>query len=650
MIVNMNIGKLGKNRNLSAVTKIFKNASDAELYKQQNGGDYFRYNFYETQQTETNENYRLYAGINNDDDDDNDNQHINYNTKDIITNTIYYHIRSSESELSQGFLPIQHMIYDMLRVNMYEKYQQYKNEYKIIGINTDSIFIENKFDFVNIDKNSYENIGKTYFEIKIPPNNLVVDKYPENTIQIKNKVERIEIKIDDEFDTESINEQLEKISNCIILGDVPGSGKTTLLMNYIKYKNHILTTPYNLQAAEFKEQGYEAKTLYKLMGLRITENGETENSMKQGNDFEDVEVVVFDELFSHGTYNLNLVNQFMKEHTHIQFFASGDVSQLPPIENINNVQDIDEYYNNIIYSLFPNSITLKINKRHKKEQAQKLKDIKKDLFSDVSIRDIIKKYNLKTFSDKSDVKGFSVCYYNETVEQVNQIKQNLISPPKNAFKINDICYWKGLQMRAKNYMKIGKFTVNTNYTYTISEITNKLITLHDSETKEKFDITISQFVSSFSLPYAGTGHSVQGLTKDSAISIFNAFSDRICPKWFWVALTRNRDLNEVYIYDPKHYEHNVIKNLNMKIASYMSADLKNNRSYIKEDFISPKWVEDSIKQQKSCCNLCKCTLSLNYNNNDPNQYSIDRIDSNIAHIKSNCQILCLKCNVRKNKH
>lgn len=36
-----------------------------------------------------------------------------------------------------------------------------------------------------------------------------------------------------------------------------------------------------------------------------------------------------------------------------------------------------------------------------------------------------------------------------------------------------------------------------------------------------------------------------------------------------------------------------------------------------------------------------------YDYNDKDQFSIDRKDNKVAHIKSNCQIICWNCNIKK---
>ena len=55
-----------------------------------------------------------------------------------------------------------------------------------------------------------------------------------------------------------------------------------------------------------------------------------------------------------------------------------------------------------------------------------------------------------------------------------------------------------------------------------------------------------------------------------------------------------------------------------------------------------------FKKQNGSCNKYNCQMKANkYAMNDGKQFSIDRIDSNMGHIKGNIQLLCLECNRSK---
>ena len=49
------------------------------------------------------------------------------------------------------------------------------------------------------------------------------------------------------------------------------------------------------------------------------------------------------------------------------------------------------------------------------------------------------------------------------------------------------------------------------------------------------------------------------------------------------------------------------------------------------------WINLQLKKQKYICNICYNPL---------NGVSVNRLDNNKAHIKNNCELTCVLCNVR----
>jgi hypothetical protein len=85
----------------------------------------------------------------------------------ISDRQIYLLHKSIKQEMSQGFLPIQFFIYDIMRLKMHNMYNDLKsNGATIYGMNTDSLFINKDFKFKDSkrDNNTFESIGKTRYE------------------------------------------------------------------------------------------------------------------------------------------------------------------------------------------------------------------------------------------------------------------------------------------------------------------------------------------------------------------------------------------------------------------------------------------------------------------------------------------------------
>lgn len=85
-----------------------------------------------------------------------------------------------------------------------------------------------------------------------------------------------------------------------------------------------------------------------------------------------------------------------------------------------------------------------------------------------------------------------------------------------------------------------------------------------------------------------------------------------------------------------------------KLNDYRKADKLRNRE-ITDEFITVDWV---IKALENCNNKCEgCGIDMKLISFDPldnTQFTVDRKDNSIAHLKDNCWILCLQCN--RNKH
>jgi hypothetical protein len=61
-------------------------------------------------------------------------------------------------------------------------------------------------------------------------------------------------------------------------------------------------------------------------------------------------------------------------------------------------------------------------------------------------------------------------------------------------------------------------------------------------------------------------------------------------------------------------------------------------SWKKEDYIDEKWVMDKLVN--GSCIYCADPFDL-YNTD---QFSVDRVDNSLPHVKTNCQVCCVWCN------
>ncbi len=150
--------------------------------------------------------------------------------------------------------------------------------------------------------------------------------------------------------------------------------------------------------------------------------------------------------------------------------------------------------------------------------------------------------------------------------------------------------------------------------------------------------------SDFTNPQATTGHSCQGDTIREPYVILEANHFYATPEWFYTALTRTTQLKDVNIYTGSSACSKVKSKIADKLKSYIEQDYAADREYKSEDYITSRWITDTLKKQNYCCSRCYTPLSLDYSYGDPAQFSVNRHNNDLPHIKSNCEITCLSCN------
>lgn len=97
---------------------------------------------------------------------------------------------------------------------------------------------------------------------------------------------------------------------------------------------------------------------------------------------------------------------------------------------------------------------------------------------------------------------------------------------------------------------------------------------------------------------------------------------------------------------------NVDRLIKYKIYRAKQRDKKSNRSFNEGDYIDLEWALNDIKSNDEHCPFCGVKLKFFHNKNgDLEQFSINIKDINLAHLKNNSIITCLRCNLkRKRKH
>ena len=76
-------------------------------------------------------------------------------------------------------------------------------------------------------------------------------------------------------------------------------------------------------------------------------------------------------------------------------------------------------------------------------------------------------------------------------------------------------------------------------------------------------------------------------------------------------------------------------------------DKEKGRAFYLHEYVNHNWVLNQLEKQMYRCynDSCGVNLELDYEDGSRNQYSIDRIDNDKAHLVDNSRLLCLNCQV-----
>jgi hypothetical protein len=315
------------------------------------------------------------------------------------------------------------------------------------------------------------------------------------------------------------------------------------------------------------------------------------------------------------------------------------MNQNNPIEcDLNNSNS--SFYMDIVDSLFPNQILLKVPKRCAPDQKDTWIQVHDDLFVHrMPKAEVVRKYakHLKSIQD-APIDSIAVTYKQETRNRVNEIMHKRKYPD-----VAD-CYFPGLIIRAKKRIGEGQHRINVNCDFKITEIDDKNVTFIDEWSGHSTTLVRGALIH-FSLPYAYTGHSLQGSTKAQPIVIYDSHHFHVDRKWLYVALTRNKNLDLYYcdLPNPETLNRVYIQDL---VNGYKQQDTRAQREW-KTGFVDVDWVLQQSDKQKHKCGRCKEVMNITNEPGSPLNFTVDRNDNALPHLKFNCCLMCHKCNISK---
>jgi hypothetical protein len=381
----------------------------------------------------------------------------------------------------------------------------------------------------------------------------------------------------------------------------------------------------------------QSVTLFKILGL--TFDGD-KNIQQKSFYVGDIQRIVFDEIFLCNTYQLSRIKDFINTHPNTSFGATGDAYQNNPIEEL-TIKNKKQYYTKIVHSIFPNVVILHENKRCKSDEDRaQIKLMTTEVRTASSMKqaiEIVKRFNINMVKRKECITtNRNVCAFNNSCLQVNDLVYKRLHPTSK--------YFVGQRIICRKNLKGKGFKTHINYTYTIKNISDVDMELSDGEVD--FKIPIATIQNSFTLPYAQTCHSMQGMSVDEPITIFDVDSYFVDVCWFYTAITRVTSLANLNIYvgEMQSSKRDIKCVITSMIASHRVTDINADREVeaFLDSYVDLEWTLKSLKKTK-VCKYCDNILDTE----GDRCFSIDRIDNNLAHLKHNCQIICVTCNKAK---
>jgi hypothetical protein len=189
--------------------------------------------------------------------------------------------------------------------------------------------------------------------------------------------------------------------------------------------------------------------------------------------------------------------------------------------------------------------------------------------------------------------------------------------------------------------KTVKNIIQLNYEYIIVANDGENVRIQDIATKEEHNISMAAVRMFFDYGYCFTCHSVQGASFDKGqkITIYDWNTQMASAEWLWVAVTRARDLGDIYFYiGPNLNDHlDVTQRLKIKVAGYKKQDMNAGRKIDNKNYVD---VETLMCYLNTTCTNCNELL-------DINNMTADRVCCDIGHVKDNIQPMCRYCNCSK---
>lgn len=526
-------------------------------------------------------------------------------------------------------------------------------------------FITNKYEMFGRLKPDPKQIGDTYNPlVKIPNMPFVHPELPPRQILTTN-----------EWDEEAMFDILDANPFIRLAADDAGSGKTCLGVNYF-IKRHpdskVLVLSYQNDKVAALRNDFKSHPTPDNVTVSTIDSYFTflqEGQAAAYARLEQYDHVMVDEFDMTPVPTLTKMMRAVEQGRIKRMIITGDVHQLDAINNyVNNIDSQEDYYNRIKDKYFPVELRLKEIKRARcaahqvvydlptirdcpdckktRETARHIYHSIRDARSDEAAREFV----LKTFKHVnflSEVPNENLISYHtdNTRDVLNEFCHQRVLTERGLDPA--IGWYPGQKLVCSTRHGLKDGTIQRNYVVTFVRMEGDNAVIYEPFEDIEYTFKASTLGTHYRNSHAVTCHSKQGASIKGDTYLFDIFSPCVTKKWLYVAISRNTNIWNNYIYTGNKIKAMRMEHIEAKIQhqidGHRRADVKAGRPFKEEDYITVADVKRMIYRTRFCP---WCQGDVNFKH-----FSIDRVDSEPAHVRGNCQMLCsAKCNSAKRKN
>jgi len=418
-----------------------------------------------------------------------------------------------------------------------------------------------------------------------------------------------------------------------------GRGKTSAALCGRSPDRVLLVAPWNAQAERAEEErGVRGITLHRLLGV-----GADGRRTRPPFDVSGFDCVVFDEAMLHPLWALVRLRRFVEEHPGITFLATGDGEQL---EAIGDVIDNRQRFRILTCPLmFPDVVHLTENLRVRADQREWMGALERELLGRGALEGVLRRHfppSAFLASVDEAVRGRGIrralTFLNSSASTLNRAIQDATAKGRSPL----------VELEGGAALREGDAVVCR--ARTPGAVVNRVYSLHAAAARpgafvlrrrEEGRLVISgaELLRCFTLAHCATVHSLQGGSLDEPYVVADLrYATR---RWLYTAVSRARDLRHVHFLVQDLAALNKTSVARDMVAGYRMQDLVR-PEYDPADYVTPEWI---LEEYEACGGTCRgCGAFMTFEKSCPTKVTVNRLNNAAAHVRSNSELLCLRCN------